>query len=166
MKELKMFSVVAVMFLLAIPMVSYAETGQKCASNCVETCSDGGRNKNDNAYKNCLSNCLKGCYDKPIGIPEVPPPTPVNPSKTKSDAEVQKAFTLSSSENYQETNEGTFLLALGEKLCYYDKGRLIGRCHELTPYFNVLNGECYATREDCKESAGGYDFCFTCGSKC
>lgn len=45
MKKLKMFSVVAVMFLLAISMVSYAETGQKCASNCVETCSGGGTNK-------------------------------------------------------------------------------------------------------------------------
>lgn len=149
-----------------IPMVSYAETGQECASDCVETCSVGGTNKDDNLYKNCLSNCLKGCMDKDTGIPEVPPPTPADPSKTKSDTEVQKAFTFCSSENYQEITTGTFLLALGEKLCCYDKGRLIGRCHELTPYFNVLNGECYETREACKESAGGYDFCFICGSKC
>lgn len=163
MKKLKMFFVVTVIFLLTIPIVSYAETGQECASNCSRQCESLGSGP---AWASCIENCLKGCMDKPTGIPEVPPPTPVDPSKTKSDTEVQKAVTLSSSENYQGTNGGTFLLALGEKLCCYDKGREIGRCFEMTPYLNVLNGECYSTREACKESAGGYDFCFTCGSKC
>jgi len=85
---------------------------------------------------------------------------------SKSDAEVQKSVTLRSSENYQENNGETFMVALGEKLCCYDNGREIGRCHEMTPYLNVLNGECFSTRQACKENAGGYDFCFTCGSKC
>lgn len=45
MKKFEIISVVAFIFLFTIPIVSYAETGQKCASNCIETCSDGGTNK-------------------------------------------------------------------------------------------------------------------------
>lgn len=82
MKKLAMFSVVAVIFLFTIPMVSYAETGEKCAADCVDKCSPLGSGKE---YATCLENCLKGCYDKPTGIPEVPPPTPANPSKIKSE---------------------------------------------------------------------------------
>ncbi|MBS3908002.1 MAG: hypothetical protein KGZ49_13305 [Syntrophaceae bacterium] len=73
---------------------------------------------------------------------------------------------MSSTENDPKTAPDTFLLALGAKLCCHDKaGRMVGTCPQLFPYYNVLNGECYATREACKEAAGGYDFCYQCG-KC
>ena len=72
----------ALVALLVLPMVSYAETAQECASNCVDKCSPLGSGK---AYATCLENCLKGCYGKPTGIPDVPPPQPANPSRKKSE---------------------------------------------------------------------------------
>ncbi len=69
-------------------------------------------------------------------------------------------------EDCSENPAEIFLAALGDKMCCFEKGKVIGRCHELTPYYNVLNGECYATRDDCKQSAGGYDFCFKCTTPC
>lgn len=104
--------------LLVVPLVPYAETAQKWAEDCVTKCSPKGSGK---AYADCLQDCLKGCYDKPTGIPEVPPPTPVNPSPSKSDTEVQKTFTFWSSENYQEKelcgSRQTSPIRTGEELC-------------------------------------------------
>jgi|GEM_PF-2230253 len=83
--------------------------------------------------------------------------------KAKPDIETQKAVILSSSE---ENITETFLLALGGKLCCVEGGKVIGRCHELTPYYNPFNGECYASRDDCKKSYGGYDICLKCTTSC
>jgi hypothetical protein len=152
-----MFLMVLVALLVA-PEVSYGETKEKCEVNCTDRC--GTYNKNDTDFNNCMGICMAEC------LPGKPTSSSNSPTMLKADLDSSMPSALSSSENYQGTGEGTFLIALGEKLCCYDKGRLVGRCHELTPYFNVLNGECFATREDCKENAGGYDFCFTCGSKC
>jgi len=82
MKKELMFTVLAAV--LAVPMVSYAETAQECASNCVERCSGGGTNKDDDIYRNCLDSCLAGCIDKDAGVPDVPPPTPVNRHQSQS----------------------------------------------------------------------------------
>lgn len=62
MEKFEILSLVAVIFLLATPMVSYAETGQECAANCVNKCSVFGSGK---TYETCLENCLKGCYGNP-----------------------------------------------------------------------------------------------------
>jgi hypothetical protein len=73
---------IGLIVLLTLPMASFAETAQECASNCVKQCQSLGSGKE---YATCLENCLKGCYDKPSGIPDVPPPKPANPSREKSE---------------------------------------------------------------------------------
>jgi len=83
MKKLKMFSVVAVMFLLVIPMVSYAETMEKGELNIVLASS-------------------RDVLDQPC----------------------------------------------------YAGGKYAGNCSLNKPYYNILNGDCYPSLEDCKEADG------------
>lgn len=47
----------ALVVLLAIPMVSYAETGQECASNCSSQCNPL---RSGPDWASCMENCLKG----------------------------------------------------------------------------------------------------------
>ena len=51
-------------------------------------------------------------------------------------------------------------------VCCYDKGEVLGKCSQLAPYFNMLNSECYALRENCKKAAGGSDYCLRCAGVC
>ena len=78
MKKLMALCVVAVLCAFAMAVTVHAESGQKCASDCVNKCAPKGSGKD---YQTCLDNCLGGCYDKPTGIPPVPEPTPVKPTK-------------------------------------------------------------------------------------
>lgn len=187
MKKKVFYFMLGIIFLLSADAAVYAETGQKCAEDCVEKCSPLGSGKE---YADCLYDCLEGCYDKPTGIPDVPPPQPANPSGSSSGFESNKHIIVAS--NYTEQvsastekllgdswywdpkdeTKGTtmkkFLIAsnIDENLCCRDHlGRVIAKCHPLFPYYNILNGECYSTLEDCKKAAGGYDFCYTC-SRC
>jgi hypothetical protein len=54
----------------------------------------------------------------------------------------------------------------GDLCCYDDKGKMIARCSQLAPYYNTLNGECYAVHENCVKDSGGHSFCFRCSTKC
>jgi hypothetical protein len=167
MKKLKMFSVVAVIFLLAIPVVSYAETGQECASDCVNKCAPLGSGKE---YATCLENCLKGCYDKPTGIPEVPPPTPANPPKTKSENNSSKPSAEAGTEK-ESMITNIVVASVFDDLdqpCYVG-GKYVGNCSRNKPYYNAFSGECYPTLEDCKKADGdlekvqGSGGCVRCG---
>lgn len=72
MRSTSTLCLVMVLALLALSAVCNAESGQQCASNCVSGCEHLGSGKE---YATCLQNCLKGCYDKPTGVPDVPPPS-------------------------------------------------------------------------------------------
>ena len=147
----KITFLLALIIFLALPMASYAETAQECSSNCVKQCHPLGSGKE---YATCLENCLKGCYDKPSGIPDVPPPKPA-PKKPEADIR-DDAKVLS-------------VLKITDKLCCYDDRRIrVGKCDQLYPFFHVLNGQCYSTLEECKEHDGdanrktGMGFCIQC----
>ncbi|PIV66767.1 MAG: hypothetical protein COS10_04535 [Nitrospirae bacterium CG01_land_8_20_14_3_00_44_22] len=165
-RKLKMFSVVAVIFLLAIHMVSYAETGQECASNCSSQCNSLGSGP---AWASCMENCLSGCYDKPTGIPDVPPPTPVDPSKTKSDL---NSSMHSAEAGMKKESVMNIVVASSRDVldqpCYMG-GKYAGNCSLNKPYYHVLTGECYSTLKDCKEADGdlasvpGSGGCVRCG---
>lgn len=167
MKKFAMFSAVAIIFLLAVPMMSYAETGEKCAADCVDKCSSLGSGKE---YATCLENCLNGCYDKPTGIPEVPPPTPVDTSMEKSDLNSLK----SSTEAGTEIMSDVMIIAAAsgfddlDQPCYVG-GKVAHYCSRNSPYYNAFSDECYSTLQDCKkadgdlESAPGSGGCVRCG---
>jgi hypothetical protein len=161
-EKLKMFSVVAVIFLLTIPMVSYAETGQKCALDCVNKCSPLGSGKE---YATCLENCLKGCYDKPTGIPEVPPPTPANPSSSKSGNNADIIIAADDAKMVCAHAEKSS----GDSCCQNTRGETKGYCPEGYPVFKDVsddtcpNGKCFKYGYDCMKA--GWGFCYTC-SRC
>lgn len=89
---------VTVLALLALPAVCYAESGQQCASNCVYGCEHLGSGQE---YATCLQNCLKGCYDKPTGVPDVPPPSRGSLGTTRlyAKAAVQASYEHDSCQN-------------------------------------------------------------------
>lgn len=51
----------------------------------------------------------------------------------------------------------------------YAGGKHVGNCSRNRPYYNVLNGECYATLDECKQADGdlssvsGSGGCVRCG---
>lgn len=158
-----MFLMVLVTF-LGIPMASYAETGQKCASDCVNKCSSL---VSDKEYVTCLENCLSGCYDKPTGIPDVPPPTPARHSKEESDLN-SSAETGTEEENTNKNIAASSVFDDSDQPCYVG-GKVAGYCSLNNPYLNVLNATCYSTLQDCKKADGdlatapGYGGCVRCG---
>jgi len=72
-----LFTLLAGCALLAALPPAQAESGEYCASQCVSSCSGDGVERDDQRYSECLDACLPGCFDKPMDIPEVPAPTPV-----------------------------------------------------------------------------------------
>lgn len=164
MKKELMFTVLVAV--LAVPMVSHAETAQECASNCVEQCSGGGTVKDDDIYKNCLHSCLNGCYGKPTGVPDVPPPTPV-PSSSKSGLD---SSMLCAEMETESTGKIVVASAYDDfDLPCYVGGKYVRNCSRNKPYYNAFNGDCYATLDDCKKadgdmsSASGSGGCVRCG---
>lgn len=145
--------------LLVLPMVSYAD----CASDCVNKCSPLGSGKE---YATCLENCLKGCYDEP-SVPDVPPPQPA--SRRKSDLNNLK--TCAEVEANEEIDITDLVLAAlsDNDLPCYAGGKYVGNCSRAEPYYNVFDGECYSTLNECKKADGdfanvpGYGGCVRCG---
>jgi hypothetical protein len=51
----------------------------------------------------------------------------------------------------------------------YAGGQYVGNCSRNSPYYNVLNGECYSSLQDCKQADGdlstvqGNGSCVRCG---
>ncbi len=169
MKKLLLFLVVAVMFLLATPILSYAESGQECASNCSDQCDYLGSGPE---WAACTESCLKGCMDEDTGIPDVPPPTPVDPSESKLDLNSSGTCVAFGSEKETVVANANIMVASSsddlDQACYAG-GEYVGNCSRSKPYHNVFNGECYATLQDCKkadgdlESVPGSGGCVRCG---
>lgn len=161
MKKMKVFYLVAVLALLAVSVVSYAETAQKCASDCVNKCAPLGSGKE---YATCLENCLKGCYDKPSGVPDVPPPQPANPSQKKSEIENFKLYAKADKNETCAHKEKSS----GDSCCQNTRGDTLGYCPEGYPIYKHVssdacpNGKCYKYRDDCMKA--GFGFCYTCSS--
>ena len=130
--------------LLALPMVSYAETAQECASNCVNKCAPLGSGKE---YATCSENCLKGCYDKPSGVPDVPPPRPAKPS-SKSEIDRPKLYQTAG-------------LAGKDPKCIGNCGREYKTCLERCNLSKDCNRECNYRPECISECLNGKDWCRT-----
>jgi hypothetical protein len=149
--------VFAVICVFTTAIVYYAEAGEKCAADCVGKCSHHGSGKD---YAACVENCLKGCFDKPTGIPPVPEPKPVTPSKPKSDLKNFNSNFCANAE--KESASSTIVVASAsddkDQPCYVG-GKYVGNCSRNKPYYNAFNGECYATLKDC----GGSSSCVRCG---
>lgn len=187
-KLILLISVLVVVFM--VPICSYADCGQDCSRKCDPL---GSGREWAACMEKCMKGCYYKPIPTPeiaqIGEPmilaQIPEPNCVcaecgkkcgtghetwcssyRKPKAKPDAETQKAITLSFSESCEENTTGTFLLALGGKLCCVEGGKVIGKCHELTPYYNPFDGECYVSRDDCKNSGGGYDVCIKCTTPC
>lgn len=148
-----------------------------CGSDCVYKCQSLGPGKE---YQECLYNCTKKCYHQPIPAPEmakideqkfaqIPEPNCVCAECNKKCGTGHETWCSSyrKPKNSSETENETFLVALGGKLCCVDKkGTVAGWCHELKPYYNPFSGECFATPQECKQSGGGYDVCLKCTTHC
>jgi hypothetical protein len=168
MKKLDILSVVAAIFFLTIPMVSYAETAQECASNCVNKCSPLGSGKE---YATCLENCLKRCYDKPTGVPPVPAPSKseVSTPKLYAKAEGRDWYTIDKMES-QNTHGKPLMLAQNATYlaCYKQvdmKMVLFRWCPTGSPWTATNNNRtnCYATSEACAKAEMPQSWCIKCG---
>lgn len=152
MKRLEVISLAVAAFILAIPMVSHAESAQQCASACVETCSGGGAQRDDDAYKNCLHKCLEGCKDKDSGIPDVPPPTPVE--RRQSESKSNEFIILAQNANYVA--------------CYKEADDLrmvrFRWCPVGSPWTptNETRNFCYETSEACASAEMPQSWCIKC----
>jgi len=159
MKKIMFLTVLVV--LLAVPMASYAETAQECASDCVNQCQSLGSGKE---YAACMENCLKGCYDKPAGIPDVPPPQPANPSQSRSE---DNTYIVIASNDSNSTCAHA-AQSSGDSCCQNSAGETKGYCPEGYPIFKDVkkdecpNGTCYKYLNDCMKA--GWGFCYTCSS--
>ena len=143
----KMFLMVFVV-LLAVPMASYAETGEECAANCVDECIPLGSGQE---YATCLLNCLKGCFDKPTPVPDVPPPQPAESSQEKFE------------------NNTLRILASNEEWipCYKQvrmKSVIFRWCRARFPWTAYRFGSpCYLTSEACIEAEMPQSWCIERG---
>ncbi len=156
------YSAFVIIFLLSTYLAVGAETGQECASRCVEMCSAGGLIKDDDAYKNCLHNCLEGCYDKPTDIPDVPPPQPADTSQQRSGINANIIIAADDARAVCASN----VKSSGYSCCQDTRGETKGYCQpDYTVYKDVRDdkceyGKCYKDLGDCMRD--GWGFCYTC----
>lgn len=143
MKELALFSSVVVVFLLAIPLLSYAETGQECASNCSSQCDGLGSGPD---WASCIENCLKGCYDKQTGTSEAPPPT-------KSKINTGKPLLVAQNANYIACYKNVDMKSVLFRWCP------IGSPWTAT---NDSRTNCYVTSEACAKAEMPQSWCIKC----
>jgi hypothetical protein len=136
---------------LVLPIVSYAETAQEYASDCVNQCQSLGSGKE---YAACVQNCLQECYDKPSDVSDVPPPQSAYPQQEKT--ENNTSIILAQNENYIA--------------CYKDvdmKPVLFRWCPTEFPWTATTENRtnCYVTAEACMEAEWPQGWCIKCGNK-
>jgi hypothetical protein len=142
----KIMFLIALIILLACPMSSYADTVEECTSTYLER-----------------------WYDKPSGIPDVPPLQPANPSWEKSGNNSNNIY----AEAEMKEEKGKCARAeksSGDLCCENTTGTKLGYCPEGYPVYKDIrseacpNGKCYKNTSDCMK-AGLIGFCYTC-SRC
>jgi hypothetical protein len=154
-----MFSVVAVIFLLTIPLASYAETLAECETKCIKHCGSGG--KDDESFNGCMKVCMAQC--KPTGSRNLQEPS-------KSDLNSSKPCAEAGTEKESVTKNIVVASVLDDldQPCYVG-GKYVRNCSRNKPYYNVFSGECYPTLQECKKADGdlasvqGSGGCVRCG---
>jgi hypothetical protein len=146
--------------LMVIPLVSYADTKDKCQSKCLNLCS----NKNDEDHAGCMTVCMDRCLHG-------------NLMKSRNLSELPK-FDLNSSTLYAEAGTGKESVTKNivvasvfddnDQPCYVG-GKYVRNCSRNKPYYNAFSGECYPTLQECKKADGdlanvqGSGGCVRCG---
>ncbi len=156
----KIMFLITLIALLVAPIVSYAETKEECESKCIDLCHNW---YNDEDFNGCMRVCMAQCKPgKPTGSHNllVPSKSDLNNSKTCAEVEANEEIDI--------TNLVFASLSDNDLPCYAG-GKYVGNCSRAEPYYNVFDGECYSTLNECKKADGdlsnaaGSSGCVRCG---
>ena len=156
MKKLVLLMAMALVVLLAVPVVS-------TAFNCGEgTCKSSESCCNSNiccpAGHNLYCSGSNTCYST------------VSAAKADCGDNYTVCVSPASSQEKESETPNIVIASLSDndQACHV-RGKIVAYCSRLHPYYNVFSGECYSTLENCKTADGdfsdvpGYGGCVRCG---